>query len=80
MPTPTGLPTKGDRIRHVESGTCFIVVKRLGNTNMYSVIARREDGHQHPGRHAFGYPPDHALLTEMAWMFQQKLFVLEPSS
>lgn len=76
MPTPTGLPSKGDRFRHHDSGVIFVIVKREGAGVNYSIIARREDGQPANGSHAYGYPKDHIRITEFAWYVQQKLFGL----
>lgn len=76
MPTPTGLPTKGDRFKHRDSDVVFIIVKREGSGVAYSIIARREDGRPANGNHAYGYPQDHIRLTEFGWYLQQGLFKL----
>jgi hypothetical protein len=44
MPTPTGLPRTGDRYLHVPTGIIFVIGKRHGSGEDYSVSIRREDG------------------------------------
>jgi hypothetical protein len=73
MPTPTGLPTKGDRFKH-RDGVVFTIVHREGAGINYSVIAKREDGQPANGNHAYGYPKDHIRITEFAWYVKQGLF------
>jgi hypothetical protein len=73
MPTPTGLPSKGDRFKH-RDGVVFTIVKREGSGVDYSIIARREDGEPANGNHAYGYPHDHIRITEFAWYVKQGLF------
>jgi hypothetical protein len=67
MPTPSGKLKKGDRIRHVKSGTVCVVEERLGNDMLYSVRLRREDGEQFPpssGKSRSGYT---ILMTEAGY-------------
>lgn len=73
MPTPTGLPTKGDRFKH-RDGVVFTIVHREGAGINYSIIAKREDGQPANGNHAYGYPKDHIRITEFAWYVKQGLF------
>jgi hypothetical protein len=73
MPTPTGLPKKGDRYQH-EGGIVFTIVKREGSGPVYSVIAKREDGKPANGNHAYGYPKDHVRINEFGWYVTQGLF------
>lgn len=73
MPTPLGLPKKGDRYKH-QGGVIFTIVKREGSGPTYSVIAKREDGLKANGNHAYGYPADHVRITEFAWYISQGLF------
>jgi hypothetical protein len=73
MPTPTGLPKKGDRYQH-RDGIIVTVVKREGSGDSYSVIVKREDGHPANGNHAYGYPKDHFRITEFPWWVRQGLF------
>jgi hypothetical protein len=74
MPTPTGLPTKGDRLLHRDSGIFFTVVKREGSGVVFSIIAKREDGNDANGNHAAGYPRDHIRINEFPWYIQQGIF------
>lgn len=74
MPTPTGLPAKGDRFKHRDHDVIFVVVKREGSGAVYSIIARREDGQPANGSHAHGYPKDHVRFNEFAWYLGQGLF------
>ena len=73
MPTPHGLPKKGDRFQH-RDGVPFTVVKREGSGVDYSIVAKREDGQPANGNHAHGYPKDHIRINEFAWYLQQGLF------
>lgn len=75
MPTPSGLPKKGDRYKH-KDGAFITIVKREGDGGAYGVIAKREDGISHNNHHPYGYPPDHIRITEFAWFVQQGLFTL----
>lgn len=77
MPTPSGLPKKGDRLKHRE-GVTFVVVKREGSGIGYSVVMRREDGLLANGNHAYGYPADHIRITEFPWHLQRGLFQFLP--
>lgn len=77
MPTPTGLPTKGDLYIH-QDGIEVEVVKREGTGIVYSVILRRLDGQlMTGGNHPVGYPRDHFRVTEFAWYIQRGLFTLK---
>ena len=75
MPTPNGLPKKGEKIIHVASGVIYEVVVREGSSVDYSIIVKRTDGDKtHPHHHPYGYPDDHMRITEFAWMMNQGLF------
>lgn len=65
--TPTGLPQKGDRLRHTETDGLFTVVKREGNDSMYSLILRPDV--PWPGmRQAYGHPGCFRLLEAGYWI------------
>ena len=45
MPTPTGMLSPGDLIKHTESGLVCVVTERTNNSpNHYSIKMRRQDG------------------------------------
>lgn len=81
MPSPTGLPIKGDRFRHVESGLVFIVVLRtsLSHTE-YNIIAHSSDGLPVHFLHPPGYPEDHFIIPNFGWMLSRRLFIHEVTS
>jgi len=74
MPTSDGLPKKGDRLRHVESGLVLVVVHREGSKTLYHIIAVCEDGAIFHQSHAAGYPEDHISISSMYWMLLHHIF------
>jgi hypothetical protein len=63
MPTPTGLPRKGDVLVH-HTGVRVVVVERSGGLTG-SLLVRSEDGRRaDPNQRAPGYPADHLWLHE----------------
>jgi hypothetical protein len=75
MPTPNGLPKKGEKIKHIPSGAIYEVIQREGSSVDYSIIVRQLDGDTtHPHHHPYGYPADHMRITEMRWMMNHHLW------
>lgn len=68
--TPTGLPQKGDKMRH-KSGREVEVVKREGNDSLYSLIVRVTDGGHTNSSPPFGYDRTHFRLLEAAYWIQR---------
>lgn len=75
MPKLRDLPHADEKLQHVESGTTYIVVKRLGENRL---IIRREDGLKiDRGYSPYGYPPDHMLINEVIWLIRHGIFKRE---
>jgi hypothetical protein len=77
MPTSKGRPTKGDRLKHLESGLVLVVVKREGSGDEYYVIVRCEGVLAIHFSHPMGYPEDHLIIGNMGWMLLHHLFEYE---
>ncbi len=75
MPTVAGLPRKGDRLQHVESGIVVRVVVRNGNDWLCNVIVQREDHRSALNtHHAYGYPRDHMRLLSVMWLLKHNIY------
>lgn len=75
--TPSGLPQRGDRVRHKPTGKVCTVVRREGNGMLYSLILRPDDGRLDGCREAYAYPGCFRLLEADYWL--RNTYELVPS-
>lgn len=74
MPTPKGLPRKGDKLRHASTSETVTVVKREGNDIQCSVIVSRDNG-KPSSSPPYGYPRNHLRITEFMYWLQTGTYV-----
>lgn len=71
MPKLRDLPQADDKLQHADSGTVYVVVRRISENR---IIVRREDGLEVYNNHPYGYPADHMFINEVIWLMRHGIF------